>query len=172
MNTYVTHPINQTAVIYGEAGAVIEAPAMKVLAFDENGKFVLPTEESIPIGVALATKVDAAVGDRLDVQIKDICFALASEAVKRGDQLEAGTDGKVKKLASGKWGIGIALSDAAAEKPVEMLIARVPVSGGSGGGSYAPVSHTYKAADITDGTSTFAEKVHTHTKSDITDLDG
>lgn len=37
-----------------------------------------------------------------------------------------------------------------------------------GGGDYAPLSHTHKAADITDGESTFAPLSHKHTTSDIT----
>ena len=120
--SYMTHPINESPVIYGEAGAAITAPAMKVVAFDSSGNFILPAATSVPIGVVLATKVDAAVGDRLDVQIKDICFALAGETIKRGNLLMAHTDGTVKAATAGKHVIGVALGGAASGKPVEMLI--------------------------------------------------
>ena len=130
--SYMTHPINQSATIYGEAGAAITAPAMKVVAFDGNGKFVLPTTGT-PIGVVLSDAVDVAAGDRLNVQIKDICFALAGENIKRGYNLKAHTDGTVKQASAGDNVIGIALGDAASGKPVEMMIVHntIPASASS-----------------------------------------
>lgn len=118
---YLTHAINDSGVIYGEAGAAITAPAMKVVAFDSNGKFVLPTSGT-PVGVVLADAADVASGDRLNVQIKDICFALAGETIKRGYNLKAHTDGTVKQASAGDDIIGIALGGAVSGKPVEMLI--------------------------------------------------
>lgn len=123
--SYLTHPVNESPIIYGEAGAAITAPAMKVVGFDSNGKFILPANGETPIGVALATKVDVAAGDRLDVQVKDICYALAGETIARGDLLKAHTDGTVKKATTGDLTIGVALGAAASGKPVEMLIMRV-----------------------------------------------
>ena len=119
--SYMTHPINQSATIYGEAGAAITAPAMKVVAFDSNGKFVLPATGT-PIGVVLSDAVDVAAGDRVNVQIKDICFALAGETIKRGYNLKAHTDGTLKQASAGDNIIGIALGDAASGKPVEVMI--------------------------------------------------
>ena len=130
--SYMTHPINQSATIYGEAGAAITAPAMKVVAFDSNGKFVLPATGT-PIGVVLSDAVDVAEGDRVNVQIKDICFALAGETIKRGYNLKAHTDGTVKQASAGDNVIGIALGDAASGKPVEMMIVHntIPASASS-----------------------------------------
>ncbi len=130
--SYMTHPINQSATIYGEAGAAITAPAMKVVAFDSNGKFVLPATGT-PIGVVLSDAVDVAAGDRVNVQIKDICFALAGETIKRGYNLKAHTDGTVKQASAGDNVIGIALGDAASGKPVEMMIVHntIPASASS-----------------------------------------
>ena len=71
--SYMTHPINQSATIYGEAGAAITAPAMKVVAFDGNGKFVLPTTGT-PIGVVLSDAVDVAAGDRIDKMAGDMIY--------------------------------------------------------------------------------------------------
>lgn len=119
---YMTHAINDSPVITGEAGASIAAPAMKVMALNSSGKFVLPAAGSIPIGVALATKVDAAIGDRMDVQIRGICFALAGAAITRGSVLMANTSGQVVTATAGNHVIGIALGSAQSGKPVEMLI--------------------------------------------------
>ena len=120
--SYLTHAINQSPTIYGEAGAAITAPAMKAVAFDANGKVVLPTATSVPVGIVLADAADVAIGDRVNIQVKDICFALAGETIKRGDVLMAHTDGSVKVATSGKHTIGIALGGAAAGKPVEIMI--------------------------------------------------
>ena len=138
---YLTHAINDTGVIYGEAGAAITAPAMKVVAFDSNGKFVLPASGT-PVGVILADAADVAAGDRLNVQIKDICYALAGANIKRGDNLKAHTDGTVKPASAGDDLIGIALSAAASGKPVEMMI--VHCICGSG------VAPSIKLGDLTD----------------------
>ena len=119
---YLNHSINQSPTIYGEAGVELKAPAMKVVAFDSNGKIILPTATSIPVGVVLADAADIAVGGRVNVQIKDICLALAGETIKRGDVLMAHTDGTVKVATAGKQAIGIALGGAAASKPVEIMI--------------------------------------------------
>lgn len=170
--SYLNHSYNDSAFIYGEAAAANEAPAMLAFAFDENGKLTLPQKAGdFCAGIALANADSVEIGDRLDLQVKDGCYWIAGEAVKRGNMLAADTTGKAKKATEGNV-LAVALEDAEADKPVNVYIMRTVLGGSSGGGSYAPVSHTHKAADITDGTSTFAEKVHTHTKSDITGLDG
>lgn len=121
--SYDVHPINESPVITGEAGATISAPAMKVMAFDSNGKFVLPSASgAVPVGIALATKEACVSGDRMDVQWKGICFAVAGETIKRGYNLKAHTDGTVKQASAGDFMIGIALSDAASGKPVQIMI--------------------------------------------------
>ncbi len=127
---YLTHSINESAVIYGEAGAAITAPAMKAVCFDSDGKFVLPSANAVFAGIVLATKTDAASGDRLDVQWKDICLALAGETLKRGELLKAHTDGTVKKATAGDEVIGIALGAGTSGKPVEIAIVRslIPAS--------------------------------------------
>lgn len=170
---YMNHSYNSSPTIYGEAAAAMETPAMLAVKFDENGKLALPAAGDFCAGITLASSDAVAIGDRLDVQVKDGCYWMAGAAVKRGDMLAADANGKAQKATDGQNVLAVALNDAEADKPVEVYIMRTVLGGGgSGGGSYAPVSHTHKAADITDGTSTFAEKVHTHTKSDITDLDG
>lgn len=120
---YLTHAINDTGVIYGEANAAISAPAMKAVALNSSGKVILPASSGdFAIGIVLADAADIASGGRVNIQIKDICFALAGETIKRGDLLMAHTDGSVKKATAGKCVLGIALGDGASGKPVEMMI--------------------------------------------------
>lgn len=128
---YLTHAINDTGVIYGEANAAISAPAMKAVALNSSGKVILPASSGdFAIGIVLADAADIASGGRVNIQIKDICFALAGETIKRGDLLMAHTDGSVKKATAGKCVIGVALGDGASGKPVEMMIMhdRLPAS--------------------------------------------
>ena len=132
--SYMTHPINQSPTIYGEANAALTAPAMKAVALNASGKVILPANSGdLAIGIVLADADDIPAGGRVNIQIKDICFALAGENIKRGDQLKAHTDGTVKKASAGDNVIGIALSDAASGKPVEMMIVHstVPASASS-----------------------------------------
>lgn len=120
---YLTHAINDTGVIYGEANAAISAPAMKAVALNSSGKVILPASSGdFAIGIVLADAADIASGGRVNIQIKDICYALAGETIKRGDLLMAHTDGSVKKATAGKCVLGIALGDGASGKPVEMMI--------------------------------------------------
>jgi hypothetical protein len=120
--SYFTHAINQSPTIYGEAAADMTAPAMKVVAFDNNGKIILPASGKTPIGVVLADAADVKAGGRLNVQVKDICYVLTGASVKRGQNLKAKTDGTVEPASSGDTVIGFALTDAASGKPVEMKI--------------------------------------------------
>lgn len=120
---YLTHAINDTGVIYGEANAAITAPAMKAVALNSSGKVILPANSGdFAIGIVLADAADIPADGRVNIQIKDICYALASETIKRGDMLMAHTDGTVKVATAGSCVLGIALGDAASNKPVEMMI--------------------------------------------------
>lgn len=169
--SYMNHAIDTSPVIAGVAAAQMDAPAMTAVKFDENGKLATPGAGEACIGIVIATADSTPADGTLSVQIKDICYWIAGGEIKRGDKLKATAEGKAEKATDGEV-LAIALDDAKQDKPCRVLICRMSAGGSSGGGSYAPVSHTHKAADITDGTSTFAEKVHTHTKSDITDLEG
>ena len=128
---YLTHPINDSPTIYGEANAAISAAAMKAVAFNSSGKVILPaTSGDFAIGIVLADADNIGAGERVNIQIKDICFALAGETIKRGDLLMAHTDGTVKVATAGKCVIGVALGAGASGKPVEMMIMhdRLPAS--------------------------------------------
>lgn len=121
--SYLTHAINQSPTIYGEANAALTAPAMKAVAFNSSGKVILPAASGdFAIGIVLADADNIAAGGRVNIQIKDICLAIAGETIKRGDLLMAHTDGTVKVATAGKQTIGVALGGASSGKPVEMMI--------------------------------------------------
>lgn len=132
--SYLTHAINQSPTIYGEAATALSAPAMKAVAFDSNGKIILPANSGdLAIGIVLADADNIAAGGRVNVQIKDICLALAGETIKRGYSLKAHTDGTVKQAGAGDNVIGIALGGASSGKPVEIMIVHsvMPSTGAS-----------------------------------------
>ena len=121
--SYLTHAINQSPTIYGEANAALTAPAMKAVALNSSGKVILPAASGdLAIGIVLADAADIAAGGRVNIQIKDICLGIAGETIKRGDVLMAHTDGTLKKATAGKQVLAIALADAASGKPVEVSI--------------------------------------------------
>lgn len=121
--SYLTHALNESPTIYGEANAALTAPAMKAVTFNSSGKVILPANSGdFAVGIVLADAADIAAGGRVNIQIKDICLALAGETVKRGDLLMAHTDGTLKVATAGKQVIGMALSGGASGKPIEVMI--------------------------------------------------
>ena len=135
--SYLNHAYNPSPTIYGEASAKVEAPAMLAFAFDEaTGKLKLPVAEGdFCVGIALASTDTVEAGDRLDVQIKDGCYWLAGEEIKRGYALMADTTGKAKKATKGNI-LAVALEDAQADKPCNVIIVRSTMGAGGGGSSY------------------------------------
>ena len=122
---YLNHSYNDSPVIHGEANAALTAPAMKAFALNSSGKVILPANAGdFCVGIALANADDVAAGGRLDLQIKDGCYAIAGEVIKRGDLLAGYTDGTLKKATAGQHVLAVALADAASGKPVEVFITR------------------------------------------------
>lgn len=117
--------INQSVTIVEKAGADITDCRNRLLAYDGNGDVILATDGKKPIvGVALieagmndisgAESGKAAKGDDIDIQIKDIGYAIASAAIEKGSEITATTDGLAKKAEAGDYVIGIALNAATA----------------------------------------------------------
>ena len=122
---YMNHGYNDTPVIHGEANTTVAEPAMKAFVLNESGKVALPAASGdFALGIALANADAVGAGDRLDLQIKDGCYALAGEDIDRGDLLMAHTDGSLKKAVPGTHVLAVALADAASGKPVEVFIIR------------------------------------------------
>lgn len=122
---YLNHSVNDSPVIHCEANAALTAPAMKAYALNSSGKAILPAASGdFAVGIALASTEDVAAGGRIDLQVKDGCYAIAGEAVVKGDLLMAHTDGTLKKATTGKHVIAMAMAAAASGKPVEIYIMR------------------------------------------------
>lgn len=107
--SYYGTTINDSAVIVVKAGEEIPAPAF--LAVGADGK--VATAGKNAIGIVLPGCDDkVAVGDDLDVQIKDIGAWTAGAAVAYGDELAVGAGGKAVKAIAKSFIVGIALEEA------------------------------------------------------------
>ena len=134
--TYLNHSINDTPTIHGKAGAPIPRPAMLAVKF-ANGKFVLPSAGDPAIGIALTSAETVAIGDGLDVQIKDICYWMGGGVIAAGSELATDAAGKAVVAESGAFIVAIALEDGAKDKPVSVQIVK---AGYKSGGSITPVT--------------------------------
>ena len=127
--------INQSPTIVEKAGAVIDDVRNLIMKYDSNGNVVLATAGTdIPVGIAL---IDAGVndisgkdsgnvnaGDDIAIQIKDIGVVLAGGAIKRGQEVAAGANGKAAVASTGNYVLGIALDNAAEGEYLNIQIAK------------------------------------------------
>lgn len=124
---------NQSATIVEKAGAAIDDVRNLIMKFDANGDVVLATAGTDkPVGIALVeagyndiSGVDAgkvAVGDKIDILVKDMGVVLAGAAIKKGDEVAAGEGGKAVVAAAGNYVLGIALDNAEADEYVTVQI--------------------------------------------------
>lgn len=127
--------INQSPTIVEKAGAVIDDVRNLILKYDDSGNVVLATAGTdIPVGIALiesgyndisgATAGKVAVGDDVDILVKDMGVVLAGAAIKKGQEVAAGADGKAAVAASGNYVLGIALDNAKAGEYLNIQIAK------------------------------------------------
>lgn len=127
--------INQSPTIVEKAGAVIDDVRNLIMKYDDNGAVVLATAGTdIPVGIALieagfndisgATAGKVAVGDDVDILVKDMGVVLAGAAIKKGQEVAAGADGKAAVAASGNYVLGIALDNAAEGEYLNIQIAK------------------------------------------------
>lgn len=126
--------INQSATIVEQAGAAIEDCRNRIMKYDDNGNVVLATAGTdIPLGICLiesgcnditgANSGKVAVGDDVDMLIKDIGYVLAGATIKKGQPIAAGAEGKAAVAAEGNYVIGIAMDNAEADEylPVQIV---------------------------------------------------
>lgn len=115
--------INQSPTIIEKAGADISDCRNRIMKYDEDGNVVLATAGAdIPVGIALieAGQNDISgvesgkvmAGEDVDIQIKDIGYAIAGADIRKGAEVAAGAEGKAAVAASGDYVLGIALSKA------------------------------------------------------------
>lgn len=127
--------INQSPTIVEKAGAVIDDVRNLIMKYDDNGAVVLATAGTdIPVGIALieagfndisgATAGKVAVGDDVDILVKDMGVVLAGATIKKGQEVTAGAGGKAAAAASGNYVLGIALDNAEAGEFLNIQIAK------------------------------------------------
>ena len=130
MPTFLNNQINPSPTRYTKAGAAIEDVRFKAVKFDENGNTVLATAGTdVILGIAIATTGNAngkvAVGDQVDVQIKECGYAMAGGKIAVGSPVAAGADGKLVTAASGNFVLGYAITAASADGDIfEIQIAK------------------------------------------------
>ena len=98
--------------------------AFTAVTLGENGVTTCTAGE-VPIGILTAeTELPQAVGEDVNVQILGGAKWIAGAALKAGDLLAAGADGKAIKATSGAFVFAQALSAAAVGEAAEVLIIR------------------------------------------------
>jgi len=125
--TYLTSQINESPTITEKAGAKIASDARGLFVkYDENGN-VIPasTEGEKVIGVTIITNSEAIeAGQDVDIQVKEIGLARAGAAIKKGDEVMAGADGKAAVATAGKFVVGTALEAAEAGQFFYMQVSK------------------------------------------------
>lgn len=127
--------INPSPTIVEKAGAAIEDCRNLIMKYDDNGNVVLATAGTdIPVGIALieagynditgAESGKVAVGDNVDILVKDMGVVIAGGTIKKGQEVTAGAGGKAVAAASGNYVLGIALANATADGYLKIQIAK------------------------------------------------
>lgn len=115
-NTSPTHVFTVATALTGGAFTAV--------TLGENGVKTCAAGE-VPIGILTAeTELPQAVGEDVNVQILGGAKWIAGVALKAGDLLAAGADGKAIKATSGAFVFAQALSAAAVGEAAEVLIIR------------------------------------------------
>lgn len=125
--TYLTSQINESPTITEKAGIKIPSDARGLfMKYDENGNVVpASTLGEKVIGVAIITNnEEIALGQDVDIQVKEIGLARAGAAIKKGDEVAAGADGKAAVAVAGNFVVGTALEAAEAGQFFYMQVSK------------------------------------------------
>lgn len=117
--------INQSVTIAEKAGADIADVRNLILKYDEDGNVVIAANGTAPLlGLSIieggyndisgAESGKVKKGDDLEIQIKDIGYAIASAEIKKGKEVTATTGGKAAVAKAGEYVIGVALNSVSA----------------------------------------------------------
>ena len=117
--------INQSVTIAEKAGADIADVRNLILKYDEDGNVVIAANGTAPLlGLSIieggyndisgAESGKVKKGDDLEIQIKDIGYAIASAEIKKGQEVTATTGGKAAGAKAGEYVIGVALNSVSA----------------------------------------------------------
>ena len=127
--------INPSPTIVEKAGAAIDDVRNKIVKYDAHGDVVLATAGTdIPVGIAIIeagyndiTGIESgkvAVGDDVDVLVKDMGVVLAGAKIKKGQEVAAGANGKAAVAAAGNYVLGIALDNAETDEYVTIQLTK------------------------------------------------
>lgn len=119
---YMNASINPSATIIAEPAQLIQNAAHTFVKFDANGKFVRAAAGDAAMGVVIGLVEDA--DEQYSVQVKDIGLVRAAAAVKAGDALAVGADGKAAKATTGQFIMGYCIRGGAAEALVEIQLTK------------------------------------------------
>ena len=117
--------INQSVTIAEKVGADIADVRNLILKYDEDGNVVIAANGTAPLlGLSIieggyndisgAESGKVKKGDDLEIQIKDIGYAIASAEIKKGQEVTATTGGKAAVAKAGEYVIGVALNSVSA----------------------------------------------------------
>lgn len=117
--------INQSVTIAEKAGADIADVRNLILKYDEDGNVVIAANGTAPLlGLSIieggyndisgAESGKVKKGDDLEIQIKDIGYAIASAEIKKGQEVTATIGGKAAVAKAGEYVIGVALNSVSA----------------------------------------------------------
>ena len=122
MNIYSMIDTSPTRVF--QASAALTGGAFTAVTLGENG-VATSAAGDYPVGILMAeSELPIAAGEDVNVQVKDGSRWIVGEAVKAGDLLAAGADGKAVKATSGKFIFAQALENTAANGTAHVLIIR------------------------------------------------
>ena len=108
--TYIGSTINPSPTVIFPTNAAITGARCVALSLS-SGKLALPSAGAAVLGISIGeTDTNAAAGDEITVQIKDIGKWIAGEAIAAGDELATNAAGKAVKATDGDFIVGTALS--------------------------------------------------------------
>lgn len=120
--TYITTSVNPSAIISEKAGATMAEPAFFIVKYDSNGAVVKAGAGECALGVVIPMNSESvAVGDSIDIQVKDIGYVKAGAAIAKGAAITSDVNGKAVTATSGKFILGYALASASAADDVILV---------------------------------------------------
>lgn len=117
---YFGASINQTPTVAEQAGESIKNGAFLIVKYDNNGNVAIcDTEGELATGVLLTeTTKELVPGEDVTIQIKEIGLVKAGSAIKKGREVMTDSKGRAVPAASGKFVLGYAMQEAAAENDI------------------------------------------------------
>lgn len=127
--------INPSPTIVEKAGADVEDVRNRIMKYDANGDVVLATAGTdMPVGIAIIeagyndiTGVESgkvAVGDDVDILIKEMGVVLAGAEIKKGQEVAAGANGLAAVAVAGDYVLGIALDNVKANEYLNIQLVK------------------------------------------------